>query len=161
MAKSTISPETKSLLINGALIAGGVYVAYNYVIKPLSNKLGVLSDENIQAGTTLSAWNPQFSATAPAGSLLLTTAAGQALAKKIKGAFTVFQDDYATILAAIKTCKTQSQVSSLCYHFKNLYGMDMYNYMIDPGGILPWDGLSNAHLTELNTYVSNLPKYKV
>lgn len=163
--KSTVDSivENKPLMIIGA----GV-LAYFLVIKPsgtaLLEKLGLKKTQdqlqNDAAATNQNAWNPVFWKSGPGGTLLLTQAVADGFATAIYNAFTIWQDDYNAIVNVVKQCKTKSQVSFIAYAFQNKYKQDMYEYMRDPGGINPWDGLSDEHLTALNNYVSKLPDYK-
>lgn len=165
--KFHLSSDTSNLLIKAGIVIGGGVLVYKLVVKPVLSKLGLLSDANKAAGTTLSAWDVNFWKNAPAGSLILTTAASNAYAKDIYSYPGLIWDDYSIVIGTLKKLKTQSQVSFLADVFLKNYKLDLYQYLVDGdkggflfGGSLPADGLSDEHLTQINDYVKSLPKYK-
>lgn len=148
---------------NTLLIVGGGLFAYAVVIKPILNKLGItqsIQAKAIQDQTTKQpAWSPAFYQSAPNGAWLITTAQAKDLAYKIYQYPGIFWDDFNTVLGVFQTLRTKSQLSFLCDVFQKTYNASMYGYLLDGGGILPWDGLSEVHLTQIINYVNSLPDY--
>jgi len=136
--KFHLSSDTTNLLIKAGVVIGGGFIVYKLVVSPILKKLGLLSDANKTAGTTLSAWDTNFWKQAPAGSLLLTTAASNAFAKDIHSYAGFLWDDYSIVIGTLKKLKTQSQVSFLADVFQKVYKIDMYQYLVDgdKGGFL-------------------------
>jgi len=75
----------------------------------------------------------------------------------IHGAFGVFQDDFNSVLSVFSNMHTKANVSYLSYVFNNKYNEDLLSFLKDGGGLMPWDGLSDAHLKQLTDLVANLP----
>ncbi len=160
MAQQQSNINGTELLIAAAVLGVGGYALYE-IVQNLKLDLGGLSSANSNAGVTGNPWSQTWwqSSAVPAGAYILTDAAATNLCNIIGTYSGVFQDDDAAVLGAIKSLKTQSQCSYLSYYFQQLYGHDLYSYLKSGGGVLPWDGLSNDHLTEINTYVNNLPLF--
>jgi hypothetical protein len=141
------------------LYVGGGILAYFAVIRPLTDKLGITTSAaaaaNNAAGVTGTAWQPNF--WQQFGGPPITDDLAAQLSAAIQGAFTLFQDNFDSVLGAIKTLNTKSQVSYLSYYFFNKYNQDLYTFLQNGGGILPWDGLSNSQLSTVNQYVNSLP----
>lgn len=141
------------------LAAGGVIAIIE--IKDLFDKgtgaIGINSDENNNAGITIDAWNPNYYKTVP---VTQPWRDYDKLAKDIHQYPGVFWDSFETVMNVLKQLTTKAQVSQLCHAYALRYtGGDLYQYLIDGGGFLPADGLSNDHLTQVNNYVKSLPNY--
>ena len=90
------------------------------------------------------------------GGLIITRATAENFARRIHGAFGIFQDDFNVIMGVFSQLKTKSQVSFLSDVFTQLYREDLLTFLTNGGGILPWDGLSDKQLEQLLKYTNNL-----
>ena len=67
-------------------------------------------------------------------------------------------DDWATVWASFQKLKSQEDVTAMAQLFYGSYGVDLWSYLQDGGGIwILGDGLSDVHLQQLHTYVNALP----
>lgn len=156
----------KSIDINpttAAYVIGGV-VAYFGVAKPLLEKLGVLDNADVKANKAAEvnedAWKPTFWQQGPAGTMIITKAAIDEFLPNLNDAFGVLWDNYDTVFGVFSKLKTKSQISYLADMYQQRYKKGLYQHLQTGGGLLPWDGLSSAHLATINKFVSQLPKYK-
>lgn len=102
-----------------------------------------------------SPWSPAFYQNAPAGALLLTSAAAKALSDQIWGNWLTNSIDDA--VGAIKQCRTKSQVSFLAEAFQQDHNKDLWTWLHDQYTHLisaPEPGLAT-----IANYVNNLPNY--
>jgi hypothetical protein len=143
------------------LIAGGIVGAYFLIVNPILKKLGLKTSANvIQAQTDPgSPFNPNMWRKV-SGAQLLKMDTTKLLAKRIHDAFGVFYDDFNAVMSAIKSCKYKTQISWLCDVFQQQYNQDMFTFLTNGGGIMPWDGLGDAQVQQILNYVNNLPKTK-
>lgn len=110
-----------------------------------------------QASTISSPWNPAYYQNAPNDKLLFTTAYANGLAKQIYDSVGYVTDDSAQGLAAIKQCKTKTQVSFLADKFNSLYKRDLFSFM-------QYYYDKEAQVSNLRAaieYVNSLPAYKI
>jgi hypothetical protein len=161
--KGSISGIKQPINPNTAIMIGGGLIGLT-VLKKVLDQLGITRGPGGQATATeqqnpYSEWKPQFYKAAPAGALLLHTDTAQAMSKIIFNAFTVFTDDFNAIFGVISQLKTKSQLSFLSEVFYNKYSSDLLTFLTNGGGILPWDGLSDAQMLKLTNYVNSLPNY--
>lgn len=147
-----------------AYIAGGLIV-YNLGNK-LLQKFGLVSSPDTKTVLSLSSnpgspWNPNFWQSAPGGyySFAFTESQAGELAKQIYNAMGLFSDNVEQIFASVKQCRTQANLSFIAWKFQKMYGSDLLTYLRNGGGILPWDGISDAEIVSLNNYITSLPKY--
>lgn len=77
----------------------------------------------------------------------------------IHGAFGVFQDDFNSVFGVFSNMRTKANVSFLADTFQQKYGEDLLSFLKDGGGLMPWDGLSDAHLKQIVDLVNNLPTH--
>ncbi len=75
----------------------------------------------------------------------------------IQDAFGIFSDDYNKILSVFSSLKSKAQVSFVAWEFNKQYNEDLLSFLTNGGGILPWDGLSSAHMTTIINLVHALP----
>lgn len=128
----------KRLLIAGGLAAGpGTKAASQKIIDPSSY------------------WKPSYYKRT--GGLLITRANAEKYAAQIHNAFGLFQDDFNAVMAAFSKVPTKAAVSWLADVFQQKYNEDLLTFLTNGGGILPWDGLSDAQLNQLLTYTNKLP----
>lgn len=146
------------LLLGGVVVGFGIYQVKNFIDKG-AGTLGVNTDENNTAGTKLSAWSSHFYLTAPSNAPLLPQDIIEGLAGDIHQYPGIFWDSFGTVQSVLKQLRSKAQVSQLSAAFAEEYDYDLYTYLVDGGGFLPADGLSNDHLTQVNNYVKNLPDY--
>ena len=86
----------------------------------------------------------------------INTYDAQNLAETIYSAMSVVSDDFDTIMGAFKNCTTQGDVFQVVQLFNTLYSKDLWTFLQTGVGLTPLDGLSNAHLTQINDYVNSL-----
>lgn len=155
---------TDKQVMTYALIIGGGFVLYKLTrgFEGLLEALGLKDSASTQAlddatGSSTSFWNPSFYKTAPAGAVILTDAAASQLCNLIYGAFGMFNDDEEQAIGAVKTLKTQAQVSYLAEKFYSIYHQDLLTFL--RGGSYPQDRLSDSDVYALTSYIQSLPKY--
>jgi hypothetical protein len=153
--------EKKSINPNLVITVVGVAVGV-FTISKILKSLGIIKDTaTANAGILQIWWNPDFYQSLNWTQTKKNQVYTRALpaAEKIKRAFGIFSDNYNQILAAIKTMRTQAEVSFLADVFQYEYNEDLYAYLVDGyGGVNPATGLSTEHLKQLNLYISKLPK---
>lgn len=146
------------------LYVGGGILGYMLVIKPIFNALGITKSAEQQAidvAATYPVWGASFYKNGPANQLLLDDSTAATYASIIQQYPGLLYDNYAGVLGVFQALRTKSQVSQLCDVFQKKYNRSLYAYLLDGGGILPWDGLSGDHLTQINKIVNSLPNYTV
>jgi hypothetical protein len=156
--------DNQKLLINGAIIV----VAYFGIIRPILTKLGIqktdsdrLVDRQENLPNNQNAFSPTFYKTGGSGTLLLTMAVKQNLAKRIYDALGVFSDDESAIFSVFRQLKSQSQVSYLAEYFGQKYKSDLLDYLKRGySSFNPASGLSAEELQIVLNIVNNLPKYR-
>jgi hypothetical protein len=106
-----------------------------------------------------SEWKPTYYKSLPPGTqyYTLTPTGGAMFSKQIYDAFTLFKDNFDQIMGVFNQLQTKTQVSVLADYFQQKYDRDLLTFLKDGGGVLPWDGLSDAQFYTLTTYVNNLP----
>jgi len=109
-----------------------------------------------EASTISSPWNPAYYKNAPAGSSLLTTATGDKIAKQIYDSVGVLTDDSDKGLAAVKQCRTKTQVSWVAERFNKLYNQDLFAFFHNHYDTEQ----QRANLRAAIDYVNSLPAYK-
>lgn len=153
---------------NTLLIVGGVAVAgiliYN-IYDSIRKGLGGLSKDNEEAGITISAWNGNYwkELNKTKDVLIFGGSTADALVLQLANYQGVFSDDFNAVMGVIKRCKTKTQLSFLVDKFFQKYNIDLYTFLKEGNSSIPWfgQGLSNDHLTEINSYVKKLPDYKI
>lgn len=118
------------------------------------------SDKDIQAEREdpTSPWDPAFAENAPPGAFLLTAATAKNMIDRIANAFGWFNDDEGAVYAVFNELKTQSELSSLSYHFSRMYRGTLLDWLTgsdEPGA----DHLSNEEVATINNRIKKLPKY--
>ena len=86
------------------------------------------------------------------GGLLVRRADAERYARQIHSAFGIFQDDFNAVLAAFNRMPSKAAVSFLADVFQQIYKEDLLTFLTNGGGILPWDGFSDAQLKQLIAY---------
>jgi len=148
---------------NNVVLIGGGLVALMVVNKILV-ALGIGKGAGGHAVDTEqndpgSEWKPAYYKSLPAGTqyYTLTASGGDLFSKQIYNAFTLFKDNFDQIMGVFNQLQTKTQVSVLADYFQQKYNRDLLTFLKDGGGVLPWDGLSDAQFYTLTTYVNNLP----
>ena len=130
------------------------------IIKPILQKLGIVQSaadkKATEAITNIPAYSPEYYKSHP-GMVTKTKAFMEQSAQIVHSAFNIFVDNYSDIIGVFKQFKTKSDVSYFAEIFFNKYNTDLYGFLQDGGGLFPWDGLSTAHLNQINDYVNSLP----
>jgi hypothetical protein len=129
------------------------------LIKQILEKLGFWGGKDVSNEQTNpgSEWKPGYWKQFTSFSYAITSSQAMNFAKQIHDAFTVWQDDFNTIFSVFSQMRTKANVSFLADVFQTGYGEDLLTFLTDGGGILPWDGLSTAHMTTLINLVNKLP----
>lgn len=146
--------ETKDvmpyLLIGGVLVAGGV-------VKSILEKFGLITPAAVTkpSNDPTSFWNPLFYTHYSNYTKAIDTDQATTLANKIYDAFTPIGYYIEDITAAIHSLQTQSEVSFLAKVFNDIYGKDLYQFLIN--GWWPGDHISNDEAIGLNNFISQLP----
>lgn len=143
------------------LYVGGAVAVYVLIINPILKKIGVKTSQSVQQaqqGGINNPFNPLFWKNR-GGALIITNSAVDMMITKIYSSFGLFQDDFNAIFSVFKQLKTQSQISYLADRFNQKYNADLITFLGNGGGIFPWDGLSDSQLSQIVSYVNNLPKY--
>lgn len=160
MVKSHVNPK---IVQYGLIAAGAGFVLYKFSgsFDKILQSLGL---EKSQSTTNLdtaganpaSPWSPNFWKNAPAGALILTSAAANADAEQIYNSIGFLHYNPDSVKAVIKGLKTQSQVSFLADIYSQKYQKDLLSDI--RGGY--WNNrLSDDDVNALNDYVTKLPKY--
>jgi hypothetical protein len=153
MAKGIKISTTDVLLIGGGLLA---FTA----IKRLLIAGGLAAGPGTQAASQNitdpgSYWKPQYYKRV--GGRFLTRSVTESYARQIHNAFGIFQDDFNSVMAAFSKMPTKTAVSFLADVFQQIYKEDLLTFLTNGGGILPWDGLSDAQLKQLIAFTNKLP----
>jgi hypothetical protein len=137
------------------LLIGGV-LAFN-VVKRILDSLGLTKDPttNEQANPN-SPWKPAYYHLYNTFTYSLTESQARAYATTIHDAFKVYQDDYNAVFSVFSQLQTKANVSYLADIFNQVYDEDLLSFLTDGGGIMPWDGLSHAHLQTILDLVDKL-----
>lgn len=153
MAKGIKISTTDVLLIGGGLLA---FTA----IKRLLIAGGLAAGPGTQAASQnitdpASYWKPSYYKRT--GGLLIRREAAERYAAQIHNAFGLFQDDFNAVMAAFSKMPTKAAISFLADVFQQKYNEDLLTFLTNGGGLLPWDGLSDAQLKQLIAYTNKLP----
>jgi hypothetical protein len=152
-----INTNTVVLVGAGFLLLKGM----NF-INQLFNSLGLGPGPGAgEQGNPESAWKPNYwkeNASASKRAYLTSHHAEYwDAAGAIYYAFGLFSDNYSGVLAEINRFGSKSDISFLAERFYSRYGLDLLTTLKSGIGFLPWDGLSDAHMTIILNYVKNLP----
>jgi len=138
----------------------GAVLVYFLVARPILTKLGIvksdkvlsIENESLKINTP---WNPNYwkQFNRP---IIITDNVVNDMIATIEDSFGVLSDNYDVILGQFKKLSYKSQVSYLADKWQQKKGTDFLSFLGNGGGIFPWDGLSNDHLSSLITYVNNL-----
>lgn len=153
MAKGIKISTTDVVLIGGGLLAFTV-------IKRLLIAGGIAAGPGTKAASDeiidpRSYWKPSYYKRT--GGMLVTRAYAEYSAKQIHNAFGIFQDDFNAILAVFNNMPSKAAISWLADVFQQMYKEDLLTFLTNGGGILPWDGLSDAQLKQLLAFTNKLP----
>lgn len=141
------------VLIGGALLAFG---GLNKILQALGIEKSAAATALLTSGSSVtSAWNPNFYKQYTSG-ILFDQPTADATATAIYDAFGFLNlgYDFDTIVAAIKTCQSQAEVSQVAASFNTQYNKDLYSFLYS-GGLFA--SLTTDEMSQLTTYVSGLP----
>lgn len=147
-------------------ITGGI-IGFT-IVKSILEKLGLWKSKEKKEldDMTSSAnnfWNPNWWQTINPNGLPynhpLTESQAKTLIQQIKNSFGILNDDPENVKAVFKSLYTKANASFLAWEFQKTDGTDLLSYLRNGGGILPWDGLSDADVLEITTYVNSLPNF--
>jgi hypothetical protein len=139
----------KDKVIEVAAVGGIVYLVYNFG-SGLLDKLGITTPKNVtNAKTTISPFSPAFYNTIKSGHVF-TAAQASILANHVNdGLSAIWFNDFSEIKAAFDSMTSKLKVSQVAIyyvqHFNKAMLDDLSSY------------LDNEQLSELVTYVNNLP----
>lgn len=159
-----LSKDDKNLILKAGLFVAGYFV----IIRPILEKTGLVKSEKailvdnektktVSSSGGPSPFDPNYWTNVNGAYLLKSNFVDQAI-YNIKDAFGIVSDNYSTILNIFKQLQHKTQVSYLADKFQQNTGFDLLEYLSNGGGLFPWDGLSNEHLSELIKYANNLPE---
>jgi len=142
-----------------ALVAAGAAVLYFGLLNPVLKALGIKDSGNTTALNSVASnpysfWSPNFYKL-QSGAVILTRASAESIAQKIRDSFGWLSDNADSVKAAFKSLTYQTQVSYLSDVFSQLYGEDLLSYI--RGGSWPNDRLSDADVSEIDSFLSKLP----
>ena len=164
--------ENEKLFINLAIIA----VAYFGIIKPILNKTGITTSATERgeeseikkietAPPESNPFDPKYyksAAARRAGALLLYSAKATELSRIIYNAMGYFSDDESAVYSVFRSLQTKSQVSFLSEKFRQLYNIDMLEFLKrGKNQYNPASGLNTSEIATVINIVNNLPKYRV
>ena len=155
-----MTSEQKNIVTKGVVVGVVGFGAY-YLYTVFARQMGIVtSTANVAAPKSLFAplsktdTTVNKSTTSTASLVDLST-----VAHDIYYALHYFwADDWATVWAGFQKMKTQDDVTAMAQLFYGSYGVDLWSYLQDGGGIwILGDGLSDVHLQQLHAYVEGLP----
>lgn len=136
------------------IIGGVIFAGYK-----LLQKIGLVKTAADAAASNAAAslqnanyFSPDYYKTGGAGTLILTAAASDFLAKSIYDSKGIFNDDEDKLFGVFKSLKTKSQVSFLAEVFYRKYKRDMIAYINS--------FLNDKEMLTLKNIVDKLPNYK-
>lgn len=157
---SGIKPET----INTVLIVGAGVIGFT-LVKQLLEKSGIWKSAATKAidelaQTSGNFWDPNYWQTGN-GSFTSPLSEDDAIAllAQIKSAFGILTDNREQVIAVFKSLKSKANVSFLAWEFQKQDQSDLLTFIRTGGGILPWDGLSDADVLAITNYINTLPNY--
>lgn len=138
------------------------------LLKQLLEFLGVWDSGNKKKLNQLSSdpnsfWNPNYwQKINPSGTgwtYALTEDQAKDLITQIKNSFGIINDSPEQVKAAFRSLRTKANASFLAWEFQKTDGIDLLAFLRNGGGLLPWDGLSDADILQINDYINALPNY--
>lgn len=146
--------DYNKLLTGGAIIFGSLLVYKTF------QKFGIIptsTDIQIEKLTSEpgSYWKPQYYK--KFNTVLNKRVIVENYAKLIYQSFTLFDDDFNQIMSVFNKLKNKCQVSQLADVFSDIYKKDLLNFLLNGGGLMPWDGLSDTEMKKLIAYTDKLP----
>lgn len=118
-------------------------------------KQAVQAAINVSTSGSANAWSPVFHEGCPEGTILPTSASAQAIAEQIYDSVGSFYDSPEDGLAAIKECQNKAAVSWIVDMFNQQYQKDLLSWLQQK-----YDTRNQLDiLSQITTYVSNLPNY--
>jgi hypothetical protein len=150
-----IGKDEKIILLG----VGAVGLVYFGLLNPLLKFIGVKDSAettalNNTATDVNSPWLPGYWKTVP-GAMILTMSAAEKMATTLYDSFGWFNDNEDQAKAVIRSLKFKTQLSFLAQIFYQKYGLDLLSFL--RGGMYPQDRLSDADVSELNTFINKLP----
>ena len=149
--------------IKWVLLGVGGLFAFKFV-RDLLARFGLVEGAggaavNQQMTDAGSPWKPSYWQQFSTFTYQLTAQQAQSYAETIHDAFGLFQDDFNSVLSVFSNMRTKANVSYLSDVFNQKYDEDLLSFLTNGGGLMPWDGLSDAHLKQITDLVNNLPTH--
>lgn len=147
-------------------IAGGV-LAFTFV-KQILEALGIWKSKDtkeLDAAVTdpNSFWSPYFYLDLTSQGIVSTVPFNRATAdqwlSELDDCFHWYGDDEARAKGILKRAPTQMIFSFVSWVFNQNTGEDFIGYLRGESNYLPWKGLSDADINEVNQYISKLKQY--
>lgn len=135
------------LMVKGFNLLGGIFDKFGFGTDPTKD----------ERSNPDSPWKPGYWQRFTTFSYAINETTAKDMCKTIHNAFTLVNDDFNAINGVFSLLRTKANVSFLAWEFQKIYNEDLLSFLTDGGGILPWDGLSTAHLKILISYVKKLP----
>lgn len=165
--RKTVSGVEPKTVQTGLLIVGGL-IGLTVVNKVLE-KLGILKSEAEKEIDTLQSnsqnfWNPNFwQQVNPSGvnwTNPITEDQAATYAKQIHDSFGITTPKGGGVPEGIiRSVSSQATVSFIAWEFQKIYGSDLLEFLRHPGGIFPWDGLSDDSILQLTNFIKTLPQF--
>lgn len=151
--------DTSTMLTVGA---GFLLLTGMGLIKSLLSSLGIqeTSGATAEQSNPGSPWNPDFwqqQDTWVRMGLIARRDEFHQYRFDLQSAFGIFSDDFEQVKGVFDKLHSKAEVSYLSFVMKDEASADLLTFLKTGGGILPWDGLSDAHLKILIDYVKALP----
>jgi hypothetical protein len=144
--------QTKDVIIYGA----GAIIAIVFANKILT-ALGLKQSPEQTKGTTDPIYNPNTPSQTKY-KYSYSQSIYNDIVDNIHSSFNYFGlNAFNYVITEIKKLKTKGDVHAIVVTFPQKYNIDLYEFLKTGGGILPWDGLSNNELAQINNYVNSLP----
>lgn len=160
---SGIDPKDVEVVL---LIAGGV-IGF-VILKQVLEFLGIWGSKDKKELDKLSTnpnsfWNPNYWQNINPNGLPyqspLTEADAKNLISQIKDGFGLFNDSPEKVKGVFRSLHTKANASFLAWEYQKTEGGDLLAFIRNGGGVLPWDGLSDADVVQITDYVNQLPNF--
>ena len=162
--KKKVGAVEKTDILNIGLVIGGGFLLFKgiNILNSLFDFLGLSKSKETQSldfssSDPNSFWNPNFWRQFSSFTYAITEPQAQQIINQLKDAFGYFNDDESAAISALKTLRTQSNLSFLAWEFSKTDNQDLLTWL--RGDSFPNDRLSDSEVYSLHQYFSNLPSH--
>jgi len=124
--------------------------------KAILTALGIITpgeqQQDIKMLSAANYFDPDFYKSGGAGTKILTVGSAEKLAKLIRDAKGIFNDDESQVYGVFEQLRYQSQVSFLSAIFFKMYNVSLYGYLRE--------FLNDAEIARIASICNKLPKYR-